>query len=245
MKIGISALMFNLEEALNICEKNKKINHIEVGLDNLEDIDILKKYKNRIKDLNLSISIHLPMELNTCEDIKYIKSSWIDFICKMDDSLSMDFDIKYYNVHLGYVMTNRLYKNKQKYLKNTVEFLNDDRLDKKIISIENTYSKKGDFSNIGDNVDDFNYIFNNISNKNIYFCYDTGHDLINNSDYTKLSGMTKIIHFSDNDGVDDLHVGYKKGILSDEIFDDIEKINPDYLILEISFDDIEDTLNYF
>lgn len=245
MKIGISALTFNLEKALNICEKNKKINHIEVGLDNLEDIDILKKYKNQIKSLNLSISIHLPMELNTCEDIKYIRNSWIDFICKMDDFLSMDFDVKYYNVHLGYVMTNRLYKNRQKYLKNAVEFLNDDRLDKKIISIENTYSRKGDFSNVGDNVDDFNYIFNNIVNKNVYFCYDTGHDLINNSDYTKLSDMVKIIHFNDNDGIHDLHVGYKKGILSEKIFDQIEKINPDYLILEINFNDIEDTLNYF
>ena len=65
MKIGISALPFNLEEALDICEKNKKIDHIEVGLDNLEDAEVLKKYKAKIENLNLSISIHLPMELNT------------------------------------------------------------------------------------------------------------------------------------------------------------------------------------
>ena len=48
MKIGISALPFNLEEALDICEKNKKIDHIEVGLDNLEDAEVLKKYKAKI-----------------------------------------------------------------------------------------------------------------------------------------------------------------------------------------------------
>ena len=54
------------------------------------------------------------MELNTCEDIKYIKNSWIDFICDMDDILSLDFDIKYYNAHLGYIMTSRLEKNRQK-----------------------------------------------------------------------------------------------------------------------------------
>lgn len=249
MKIGISALPFNLKEALDICEKNKKIEHIEVGLDNLEDVGVLKKYKSKIEDLNLSISIHLPMELNTCENINYIRNSWIDFICKIDEALTQDFDIKYYNLHLGYVMTNRLDRNRQKYLKNTVEFLNDSKLNQKlngrILSIENTYSKKGDFSNVGDRVEDFNYIFNNIINDGVYFCYDTGHELMSKNDYNEVFDKTKIIHFSDNDGVNDLHLGYKKGILNDKIFDKIEKINPDYLILEIDFKDIEYTLNYF
>ena len=99
MKIGISALKFNLEDALNICKKNKKISHIEMGIDNLEDVESLKKYKDEINKLNLSISIHLPMELNTCEDIKFIRNSWVDFICEMDKILSLDFDIKYYNAH--------------------------------------------------------------------------------------------------------------------------------------------------
>ena len=101
MKIGISTLKFNLEDALNICKKNKKISHIEMGIDNLEDVESLKKYKDEINKLNLSISIHLPMELNTCEDIKFIRNSWVDFICEMDKILSLDFDIKYYNAHLG------------------------------------------------------------------------------------------------------------------------------------------------
>ena len=96
MKIGISALKFNLEDALNICKKNKKITHIEMGIDNLEDVEALKKYKDEINKLNLSISIHLPMELNTCEDIKFIRNSWVDFICEMDKILSLDFDIKYW-----------------------------------------------------------------------------------------------------------------------------------------------------
>ena len=55
MKIGISALKFNLEDALNICKKNKKITHIEMGIDNLEDVEALKKYKDEINKLNLSI----------------------------------------------------------------------------------------------------------------------------------------------------------------------------------------------
>ena len=197
MKIGISALKFNLEDALNICKKNKKISHIEMGIDNLEDVESLKKYKDEINKLNLSISIHLPMELNTCEDIKFIRNSWVDFICEMDKILSLDFDIKYYNAHLGYIMSTRLDKNRQRYLQNTVEFLNDEKLknnlQNKIISIENTYSKKGDFSNVGNSVYDFKYIFDKIENDNVYFCYDTGHDLIDNSDYEQIFDKIKII----------------------------------------------------
>ena len=55
----------------------------------------------------------------------------------------------------------------------------------------------------------------------------------------------KIIHFSDNNGKEDLHIGYTKGILDSSIFEKIENVNPDYLILEINFDDIENTLKYF
>ena len=80
MKIGISALIFNIEEALKICEENKEINHIEIGIDNLSDCDKLKIYKDKINDLNLSVGIHLPMELNPCEDIVYIRDSWVKFV---------------------------------------------------------------------------------------------------------------------------------------------------------------------
>ena len=39
MKIGISTLKFNLEDALNICKKNKKICHIEMGIEKIQRRD--------------------------------------------------------------------------------------------------------------------------------------------------------------------------------------------------------------
>ena len=60
-----------------------------------------------------------------------------------------------------------------------------------------------------------------------------------------LNYKTKVIHFSDNNGLEDLHLGYKKGILGSEVFEKIKKVDPEYLILEMNFDDIEDTLKYF
>ena len=36
------------------------------------------------------------MELNSCENIKYIRNSWVDFINKMEYELK-DLNIKYFN----------------------------------------------------------------------------------------------------------------------------------------------------
>ena len=34
MRLGISALLFNLDKALELCREVDRINHIEVGIDN-------------------------------------------------------------------------------------------------------------------------------------------------------------------------------------------------------------------
>ena len=109
MRLGISALLFNLDKALELCREVDKINHIEVGIDNLDECIKLSKYKGEFDKLNLSLGIHLPMELNSCENIKYIRKSWIDFINKIEDGLK-DLNIEYFNMHLGYVISERLYK---------------------------------------------------------------------------------------------------------------------------------------
>ena len=160
MRLGISALLFNLDKALELCREVDRINHIEVGIDNLDECIKLSKYKGEFDKLNLSLGIHLPMELNSCENIKYIRKSWIDFINKIEDGLK-DLNIEYFNMHLGYVISERLYKNRIKYLDNSVSFFEELlKVSNKRLSIENTYSKNGDFSNIGYICDDFEYIFN-------------------------------------------------------------------------------------
>ena len=172
MRIGISALTFNLKEALKICENNKEINHIEIGIDNINDCEEVKKYEKEIKKLNLTIGIHLPMELNSCENIEFIRNKWTQYIITLDEKLSF-LQTSYYNMHLGYVMANRLTKNKLKYLDNTIKFFDKLYDEKKLpITIENTYTKGGDFFNMGTEVEDFIYIFK--KHRNLNFCYDTG-----------------------------------------------------------------------
>lgn len=241
MRIGISALIFNLQEALDICENNKEINHIEIGIDNLSDCEELKKYKEKIKKLNLSVGIHLPMELNPCEDIEFIRNEWIEYVICLKRKLTF-LNISYYNMHLGYVMTNRLNKNKEKYLKNIIDFFYELCEKEEInITIENTYTKGGDFSNVGSKVEDFIYIFDKVDNIN--FCYDTGHDLICPSDYSLLKNKIKVIHLSDNNKIEDEHLGLMKGKLTYEDLCKIININPQFLILEMKFEYVKKSLN--
>ncbi|MGO1043715.1 sugar phosphate isomerase/epimerase family protein [Clostridioides difficile] len=242
MAVGVASLLFNIEDALKICESTKEITHLEIGIDNISECSELCKYKQRISKLGLSIGIHLPMELNTCENIEYIRVSWISFIEKIELELK-GFDIRYFNLHLGYVMTNRLKKNRDKYLDNSVDFFNKINTDS-CICIENTYSKGGDFSNIGNISYDFEYIFKRIKNSKICFCYDTGHCLIDGDDYlNNLKDKIKLIHLSDNDGINDIHVGIGRGILSEESVKEVLKLNAEYLVLEINYEDIEDTIS--
>lgn len=244
MKIGVSALLFNIDDVLEVCKKSRTITHIEIGIDNIEDCEELYKYKDIISKLGLSVGIHLPMELNTCDNIKYIRHRWVKFIVEVHSKL-LGFDIKYFNIHLGYVITDRLTMNRYKYLKNSIDFLNQIYLDGDItISIENTYSKGGDISNVGNKVSDFEYIFKNIDNSKVCFCYDTGHYLISKDDYiSKLKKRINIVHLSDNNGFEDSHLGVGMGILPESHIYDVLNLGPEYLVLEVGYEYIEDSIN--
>ena len=243
MVFGISSLLFNFDDALSLCEKIPLIKHIELGIDNLDECKVLYKYKEKINKLNISLSIHLPMELNSCENINYINDSWVKFISTMNKELT-DFDIKYYNFHLGYAISSRLKNNRNKYLDNSIKFIRNILKNDINISIENVYSSEGDFSNIGNKSYDFEYIFNRIKSDKLCFCYDTGHYLINRDDYlNRLIDKIEVIHLSDNYGVEDIHIGIGRGILTKEHISKVVNLNPKYLILEINFNHIEDTIN--
>lgn len=244
MKLGVSALLFNLDKAIDICKKFDRIKHIELGLDNLDECFKLYKYKDELDKLGLSLGIHLPMEVNPCDNIEYIRTSWVGFINKMDNRLK-EFNIDYFNMHLGYVISERLHKNKEKYLDNSILFFEELlKSGNKIISIENTYSKGGDFSNIGYIYEDFEYIFNRINDKKLCFCYDTGHNLINKGNYIEnLNDRLEIIHLSDNDGIEDKHLGIGRGILSEKEIKGLLNLNAKYLILEINHNHIEETVD--
>lgn len=239
MKIGISALTYELEEAILICKNNELIKHIEIGVDNLYECDKILKFTNEFLKYDISIGIHLPMELNTCENIEYIRNSWIKFIKNMECELSC-IDINYFNMHLGYVMKNRFESNKKKYLDNTINFMKTLKCNKNIF-IENTYTNGGDLCNVGTMPDEFEYIFSNTDN--VKFCYDTGHELISKGDFiSKLKNHVGIVHLSDNDGEKDSHIGIGKGKIKLNKIEEILNLNPNFIILEVGYKYINESI---
>ncbi|MDR0880616.1 MAG: TIM barrel protein [Clostridioides sp.] len=246
MRIGISSLINGLDSALDICEEYDIIEHIEIGVDNTDDCNALKGYASRIKSLGLSIGIHLPLEFNPCEKIESIRRDWLCFFWSLYDIIEENFEeVGYYNFHLGHVMTSRLKCDRDAYLCYIKEFLFNLRA-VSTVTIENTYSKGGDFSNIGNLSRDFEYIFreaHGVKFDNIYFCYDTGHNLIDRGEYLEnLKYKIKTVHLSDNDGVDDLHQGIGKGKLSTKDIFETLNLDPDFLVLEVKEEDLRESI---
>lgn len=248
MKMGVSLLLFNLKEGLKLCSDNKLIEHIEIGVDNISDCDEIAKYKDKIKELNLSVGIHLPMELNTCEEVDYIRDRWVDFINIVHEKLG-DLNVQYYNMHLGYVRSGKLNRRNKKYLHNSIDFFDklslNENLKDTYITMENTYSDGGDLCWVGNNMEDFFYIFSNTKNKNLYFCYDSGHDLINRSNYFSLKDKFKVLHLSDNDGYMDQHLGLNNGILSEFMVRQMMSSKAEYLVLEMDLKYIKSSIPAF
>ncbi|MGL5713650.1 MAG: sugar phosphate isomerase/epimerase family protein [Paraclostridium sp.] len=243
MKIGIPALTFQLEEAINICKASKYINHIEIGIDNLEECEIVNKYLNEISENNISIGIHLPMELNTCENIIYIRKCWVEFANKLYINLN-GFDIKYFNMHLGYAISNRYNRVRKKYLNNSIEFIKE--LSKSVdceLFIENVYYKQGDIINIGTEVEEFKYILDNTPKNNMKICYDTGHNLITHGNYLdELKDKIGLIHLSDNNGEKDEHLGIGKGKLKLSEIKEILELKSHIIILEMNYSELDYSL---
>lgn len=237
MRFGISAMYFELGEKINIC-KELGFNHIEVGIDNLNEWDFLYDQKENLKKSDISIGIHMPMELNSCEIIKYVNDYWMEFFIENYNKGKL-LDVKYYNLHLGYGIKNKVKKYREKYIENSLYFFYNlmQKIDDVDIYIENTYSQEGDIVNLGNSIEDFNYIFKNIQNTSLGFCYDTGHNLINKDEYiNKLKDRIKLVHLSDNDGISDLHLGLSEyGLLSEDEIRYILKLkNLNYVVLEMN-----------
>lgn len=221
-------------EKIYIC-KEMNFNHIEIGIDSKEDFNLVYENLHKIKEQNISIGIHLPLEINTCENIQDIQNSWISFIMDLHEWKKV-LDVKYYNMHLGYGFKNKVLNNKKKYLNNSIIFFKRllNLIDNTDIYIENVYSKLGEIISIGNCYEDFKYLFENINDDRFRFCYDTGHDLINPSDYLLLSNYTKLIHVSDNNGKEDLHLGLGKGIFPLEKLSKLFSLESlEYIILEM------------
>lgn len=254
MRIGVACLYYEIEKTLEIIERNIDfINHLEIGIDTVAQIDKIAPFIEKIEELGLSIGVHLAMEINTCEEIECIRSSWAKFcadMCRCVEFLKPS----YLNLHMGYAMKNRFLNNKKRYLNNSVDFffkLKENLLDLSrvpVITVENSYSLDGgDLMNTGISTGEFEYIFENTSNirEKIdmpYFCFDIGHCILSEDDYSTLKEYTKVIHISDCSGKIDNHVEIFSGRLTGEGLQAAIDMEPDYAVIEVKSEHVENSI---
>lgn len=254
MRIGVACLYYEIEKALEVVEKNRDfINHLEIGIDTVAQIDKVAPFIDKIEELGLSIGVHLAMEINTCEEIECIRSSWAKFcadMCKGTEFLNP----VYLNLHMGYAIRNRFLNNKNRYLNNSVDFFfkleeNLEKLSRiPVITVENSYSLNGgDLINTGISTEEFEYLLKNTKNirENIkipYFCFDTGHCILSRDDYFGLKDYTKVVHISDCTGKIDDHVGIFSGKLTERKLRSAIDMNPEYAVIEVKLDYIEESI---
>lgn len=248
MRIGFSSMAYEIKEKIKICEK-LGFNHIEVGIDNLEDWNYLYHNKDEFIKNDISIGVHMPMELNTCDPIKMANKFWLDYFYE-NYKKGKVLNVRYYNLHLGYGLKNKVEKDRIGYLNNTANFLLQflNNIDDVDIYIENTYSKNGDLINLGNMMSDFEYLFKNVTKYNLGFCYDTGHNLINKDEYLNiLSEKIRLVHLSDNDGNEDLHLGLSEnGLITEKDIKDIVEIKKNkYLVFEMNTKYLNESLDLY
>lgn len=254
MRIGVACLYYEIEKTLEIIERNRDfINHLEIGIDTVAQIDKVAPFINKIEELGLSIGVHLAMEINTTEEIKCIRSSWAKFCEDMCRGVEFLKPV-YLNLHIGYAMKNRFLNNKKRYLNNSVDFFfklqeNLKKLSRvPVITVENSYSLNGgDLINTGISTEEFKYIFEKTSKirENMempYFCFDTGHCILSNDDYSILKKYTKVIHISDCSGKIDNHVEIFSGRLTRDDLKVAVDMNPDYAVMEVKSEYIEKSI---
>ncbi len=233
MRIGISAHASSLGRAMGKCIEYG-CNHIEVCVDNMSDWEDIKSHSELLKSCDISIGVHMPLEINPCERVVFIRKSWQDFLRKSIE-VGMTLEVKYYNFHLGYGISNFVKKDRHLYLENGARFLKEVEYisNGSQIFIENMYDKGGYMENLGTCSGDFEYVFENT--EKIGFCFDLGHSLISQGEYIDLFGENIILtHISSNDGIDDIHIGIQSTSAHDESIRKILSLkNLEYVVLEM------------
>lgn len=236
MRLGISALAGGIEKAVRTCVE-KGLNHIEIGIDNIEDWEHVSNEVDSIVSAGISLGVHLPMELNPCERVNEIRACWERFVLS-NVEIGRQFGVRYYNMHLGYALERIAFCKREVLLENACSFLSGicNKLDSEIVTIENSYSNGGDLVNLGTRTSDFGKVLDSIKSEKIGFCFDTGHNLICEDEYLQSFGsITRVVHLSGNDGARDLHLGISRDNgIGDELLAELLGLQrAEYYVLEM------------
>ena len=248
--IGISALSYDLEQKISLFHDYRDIEFIEYGIDEATDIEALNHHLSKKENKDIKISIHLPLKTNLVEDIGFLRDANFNYVSNIIREVSYLKPL-YFNTHLGNVFYGKYTSNYKKYIQKANEFIQRLLVEFPNINIytENVYSflnkASSDLCAVGTKPIEFMDLFEIANNKSLGFCFDLGHALIQDEDFSNvIKNYNSMFHFNLNDKTSDQHLGLSKtGKYTKKFFYElIDKYGFSYIVLELDSSKAKETI---
>jgi sugar phosphate isomerase/epimerase len=162
-----------------------------------------------------TLSFHIPFKVNVSESIPSFRKANIKYLRSCIETAAA-LGIKLITVHLGTfywfpVETRTRNKSLERFVQHIDEVLVDCQANDIKLALENVVPlpKWSDYHHLGDNIEDFKYIFDNVDSEHLGMCLDTGHANLGDGVAAFVESIaSKIInvHIHDNPGDDDIHL---------------------------------------
>ncbi len=202
------------------------LHHIEINLSR-EKLSVDSFTTERIDNLchlskshNIQLSFHIPYYINISEILAPLRKSNINYLLKCIEVANI-IKATHLTLHVGsfYWFPVEQWERKKalnRFINSLEKVLNicDDK--NVIIALENLtpIPRGSEYYLLGDNIEDFKYIFSRVSSNHLKFCLDTGHANMGEGvlEYTNnFADKLCCIHYHDNNGSNDEHLPVGKG----------------------------------
>lgn len=200
--------------------------HIEINLSNSvvtldefdsKKIELLKSLSNKH---NVSLSFHVPYHINISEILIPIRNSSLQYLYNCID-VAAKLNVTHITLHLGsfYWFPVEKWKRKRalhRFISSIREVIPVCEEKELTIALENVVPipTGSEFHFLGDNINDFEYVFSEVKSSRLKFCLDTGHANMAEGVIKYLESFSEklcSIHYHDNNGNNDEHLPVGEG----------------------------------
>jgi sugar phosphate isomerase/epimerase len=239
-RYGYRVFINSLEDSIAYAGQNS-LRQIEIGFSKdmtpkselfSKRIDSLRK---KADESNIKFSFHMPHSISISDILSPIRKAGINYFAESIIKAE-ELGAEILTVHMGnfywFPVEKLMRKNARMRLLKSLDIILEQCVKHKVkLALENLVPipHGNEYYQVGDSLDDFEYIFTRIDSPYIGFCLDTGHanmaegvcEYIN-----EFSNRLLNVHFHDNMGTDDTHMVIGQGTVDWKIFvSTLKKIN--------------------
>lgn len=202
------------------------LHHIEINLsqENLSietfTVERISKLQNLSKSHDIQLSFHIPYYINISEILAPLRKANIKYLLKCIQ-IASELNATHITLHVGsfYWFPVEQWERKkalERFRVNLEKVLKVCEDKNVIIALENLtpIPRGSEYYLLGDNIEDFKYIFSRIDSEYLKFCLDTGHANMREGVIEYLVNFQhklSCIHYHDNNGLNDEHLPVGEG----------------------------------